>query len=295
EVSSRELAALMMGSTASDAATDSAVAAAVGLAPAVATPEVATTTAPDSATPALRVDEVTHEVRGYPVLDRVSLQVAPGEIVGVAGVSGNGQTELTGVLAGTLAADAGRVEVAGRDVTHRSVAERLAAGLGRLTEDRRGSVIPQLSVEQNLVLEDLPSFTRRGVLDNAAIRRHAEELIERFDIRARPTDAIATLSGGNMQKVLLARTLWREPRALVAAQPTRGLDVGAYRYVHDQLEALKSHGGGVLVISEDLDELRTVCDRILVLFRGRIIDEVAAGEASNDRLGRMMAGVEVPA
>jgi simple sugar transport system ATP-binding protein len=185
--------------------------------------------------------------------------------------------------------------VAGRAVTHRSVAERLAAGLGGLNEDRRGSVIPQLSVEQNLVLEDLPAFTRRGVLDNPAIRQHAEELIERFDIRARPTDAIATLSGGNMQKVLLARTLWREPRALVAAQPTRGLDVGAYRYVHDQLETLKSHGGGVLVISEDLDELRTLCDRILVLFRGRIIDEVAADEASNDRLGRMMAGGEVHA
>jgi simple sugar transport system ATP-binding protein len=296
EVSSRELAALMMGSTVPDATPDADVAAAVGLAATVPTTEVATApTEPGSTTPALRVDEVTYEVRGYPVLDRVSFQVAPGEIVGVAGVSGNGQTELTGVLAGTLTASAGRVEVGGRDVTHRSVAERLAAGLGRLTEDRRGSVVPQLSVEQNLVLEDLPSFTRRGVLDNAAIRQHAEELIERFDIRARPTDAIATLSGGNMQKVLLARTLWREPRALVAAQPTRGLDVGAYRYVHDQLETLKSHGGGVLVISEDLDELRTLCDRILVLFRGRIIDEVLADEASNDRLGRMMAGGEVHA
>lgn len=297
EVSSRELAALMMGSTVPDAAVaaDSDLAAAVGLTPAAPAPEATTTSVEASSTPALRVDGVTYELRGYPVLDRVDLQVAPGEIVGVAGISGNGQTELTGVLAGTLAAGAGRVEVAGRDVTHRSVAERLAAGLGRLTEDRRGSVIPQLSVEQNLVLEDLPAFTRRGVLDNAAIRRHAEELIERFDIRARPSDAIATLSGGNMQKVLLARTLWREPRALVAAQPTRGLDVGAYRYVHDQLETLKARGGGVLVISEDLDELRTLCDRILVLFRGRILDEVAATEATDDRLGRMMAGDEVRA
>ena len=93
-----------------------------------------------------------------------------------------------------------------------------------------------------------------------------------------------------MQKVLLARTLWREPQALIAAQPTRGLDVGAYRYVHDQLETLRARGGGVLMISEDLDELRTLCDRILVLFRGSIIDEVAPEEASNDRLGRMMAG-----
>jgi simple sugar transport system ATP-binding protein len=290
EVGSRELAALMMGSTAPDSDT----AAAVGLVPAEPVREdPATTTtsgAAGPATPSLRLDGVTYEVGGYPALDRVSLQVAPGEIVGVAGISGNGQTELTDVLAGTLAVSAGRVEVAGQDITHRSIAERLEAGLGRLTEDRRGSVIPQFSVEQNLVLEDLPSFTRRGVLDNAAIRAHAEELIDRFDIRARPTDAIATLSGGNVQKVLLARTLWREPRALVAAQPTRGLDVGAYRYVHSQLEDLTSRGGGVLVISEDLDELRTLCDRILVLFRGTITDEVTPAEASNDRLGRMMAG-----
>jgi ABC-type uncharacterized transport system ATPase subunit len=298
EVGSRELAALMMGSTAPTPGTtpDSDAAAAVGLTPATPVADTPTTAAPPgSTTPALRLDEVTYEVQGYPVLDRVSLQVAPGEIVGVAGISGNGQTELTAVLAGTLAVRSGRVEVAGEDVTHRTVAERLGAGLGRLTEDRRGSVIPQLSVEHNLVLEDLPSFTRRGVLDNAAIRRHAEELIDRYDIRARPTDAIATLSGGNMQKVLLARTLSREPRALVAAQPTRGLDVGAYRYVHDQLESLKARGGGVLVISEDLDELRTLCDRILVLFRGRITDEVAAAEATNERLGRMMAGDGVPA
>jgi simple sugar transport system ATP-binding protein len=296
QVGSRELAALMMGSTAPDPGTapDSDLAAAVGLTPAGPVQAVATASAPGSATPALRLDEVTYELRGYPALDRVSLEVAPGEIVGVAGISGNGQTELTGVLAGTLAVSGGRVEVGGQDVTRRSVADRLAAGLGRLTEDRRGSVVPQLSVEQNLVLEDLPSFTRRGVLDNAGIRRHAEELIERFDIRARPTDAIATLSGGNMQKVLLARTLWREPRALVAAQPTRGLDVGAYRYVHDQLEALRSRGGGVLVISEDLDELRTLCDRIVVLFRGQVTGEVATADATNDRRGRMMAG-EVPA
>ena len=244
--------------------------------------------------PALSLSDVSYEVRGHRVLDGVSLQVMPGEIVGVAGISGNGQTELLGVLAGTLAASRGRVEVAGKDITHSSVGERLQAGLGRLTEDRRGSVVPQLSVEQNLVLEDLRSFTRRGVLDGAAIRRHAEDLLDRFDIRAAPTDVIATLSGGNMQKVLLARTLSRRPRALVAAQPTRGLDVGAYRYVHDRLGDLKAREGGVLVISEDLDELRSLCDRILVLFRGRIIAQVAPAAATSDRLGRLMAGEAGP-
>lgn len=290
EVSSSELAGLMMGST----PTDSDAAAAVGLATAEA-PEPARVASADApaeggGVPVLRLDEVTYEVRGHAVLDRVILHVMPGEIVGVAGISGNGQTELTGVLAGTLAVSGGRVEVAGEDVTHRTVAERLAAGLGRLTEDRRGSVIPQLSVEQNLVLEDLGSFTRRGVLNSSAMRRHAQELIDRFDIRATPTDPIATLSGGNMQKVLLARTLSRRPRALVAAQPTRGLDVGAYRYVHDQLQEMRARGGGVLVISEDLDELRSLCDRILVLFRGTITHELSAAEATSERLGRMMAG-----
>ena len=152
--------------------------------------------------------------------------------------------------------------VRGTDLTRTDVAARLRAGLGRLTEDRRGSVIPQMSVEYNLVMEDLASFTRRGLLDKAAIRSHAEALIERFEIRARPTDAMATLSGGNVQKVLLARALARDPHVLVVAQPTRGLDIGAYRYVHSQLKALRDAGTGVLVVSEDLDELHGLCDRI---------------------------------
>lgn len=294
EVGDAELAALMMGSTTASTTTttDTDTAAAVGLSVPATNRDASSAASPDpgARVPALSLTDVTYEVRGHPVLDGVSLQVMPGEIVGVAGISGNGQTELTGVLAGTLAASRGRVEVAGQDITRSGVGARLQAGLGRLTEDRRGSVIPQLSVEQNLVLEDLPAFTRRGVLDGAAIRRHAEELIERFDIRATPTDVIANLSGGNMQKVLLARTLARRPRALVAAQPTRGLDVGAYRYVHGRLEDLKARDGGVLVISEDLDELRSLCDRIVVLFRGRITAEVAPAEATSDRLGRMMAG-----
>ncbi len=289
EVGNTELAALMMGSTADSSDTDTA--AAVGLPVPAATRDTSSPSRdPGTRVPALSLTDVTYEVRGHPVLDGVSLQVMPGEIVGVAGISGNGQTELTRVLAGTLAARRGRIEVAGEDITHSTVGARLRAGLGRLTEDRRGSVVPQLTVEQNLVLEDLPSFSRRGVLDGPAIRRHAEELIDRFDIRATPTDVIANLSGGNMQKVLLARTLSRRPRALVAAQPTRGLDVGAYRYVHGCLEDLKARDGGVLVISEDLDELRSLCDRILVIFRGRITAEVAPGEATSDRLGRMMAG-----
>ena len=175
------------------------------------------------------------------------------------------------------------------------MADRLAAGLGRLTEDRRGSVVPQMSVEQNLVLEDLPTYTRRGMLDKAAIRAHAEKMIDRFSILATPTATLSTLSGGNMQKVLLARALARTPRVLVAAQPTRGLDIGAYTYVHTQLQELRDSGTGVLLISEDLDELRTLCDRVAVLFRGKIVGTLSVEEATSDRLGVMMTGEAVPA
>ena len=291
EVTTKELAGLMMGTA---SAPQEEVAAAVGLP--VEEEPVAAGSASGGTTerpPVLRMTEVTLEHQGRPVLDRVSLDVMPGEIVGLAGISGNGQTELMSVLAGTESPTGGRIEVDGTDVTRLDIAGRLEAGLGRLTEDRRGSVIPQMSVEHNLVLEDLRAFTRRGTLDRAAIRKHAEQLIERFDIRATPTDPVATLSGGNMQKVLLARALARRPRVLIAAQPTRGLDIGAYQYVHAQLHELRDAGAGVLVISEDLDELRSLCDRILVLFRGAVTGSVAVGEATSDRLGAMMTGESV--
>lgn len=293
EVSSTELAGLMMGiaaapEQATSAEPDEGTAAAVGL-----PVEDQGTAAPRGTAargPVLELTEVTLEGRGRPRLDRISLQVRSGEIVGLAGISGNGQTELMGVLTGSLAPSSGHIAVDGTDVTRLDVAGRLAAGLGRLTEDRRGSVVPQLSVEHNLVLEDLGSFTRRGVLDKAAIRQHAERMIERFDIRATPAASVATLSGGNMQKVLLARALARRPRVLVVAQPTRGLDVGAYTYVHGQLREVRDGGGGVLLISEDLDELRSLCDRILVLFRGAVVGGLPVSEATGERLGAMMTG-----
>jgi general nucleoside transport system ATP-binding protein len=292
-VGTSELAALMMGIAADPVAapnTPADTATAVGLPVAPPAPEGSTT---GSGRPVLAMADLTLERGGRPVLDAITLSVAPGEILGLAGISGNGQTELMHVLCGTTAATSGRVEVDGVDVTGATVAARLEAGLGRLTEDRRGSVVPQLSVEQNLVLEDLGSYRRRGLLDRAAIRAHAQAMIERFDIRASPGDPVATLSGGNMQKVLLARALSRRPRVLVAAQPTRGLDIGAYGYVHTQLRELREAGAGVLLISEDLDELHSLCDRIAVLFRGRVVGTLAADEATNERLGVMMTGEAV--
>ena len=243
-----------------------------------------------AAAPALEVAALTLADSGRPVLDALSVRVARGEIVGVAGVSGNGQTELVDVLCGTRAATSGSVRVGTVDITRLKVTERIRAGLGRLTEDRKGSVVPQLSVEQNLVLEDLHRFRRGPFLDRGRMRAHVKDLMERFDIRANPGDPIRSLSGGNMQKVLLARAIARDPRALVASQPTRGLDVAACEYVYSQLRALREDGAAVLLISEDLDELLGVCDRIVVILEGRIVGELPAAEATREKLGVLMTG-----
>ncbi len=292
EVSTNELASLMMG--VADVAIGE-TAAAVGLPLEEAAAASAADAGTSDAPPVLELVDLTLERHGRAVLDSIDLTVRAGEIVGLAGISGNGQTELVQLLCGTERSTRGRIEVDGRDVTDADVVDRLAAGLGRLTEDRRGSVVPQMTVEQNLVLEDLPRYTRRGMLDKPAIRAHAEAMIDRFDIKATPSTTLSTLSGGNMQKVLLARALARRPRVLVAAQPTRGLDIGAYTYVHSQLQERRDSGAGVLLVSEDLDELRTLCDRVAVLFRGKIVGTLSVEEATSDRLGVMMTGEAVPA
>jgi simple sugar transport system ATP-binding protein len=252
-----------------------------------------TSTAPlAEAAAVLEVRDLTLDVDGARRLDGVSLSVAGGEIVGVAGVSGNGQTELVEMLCATSRPTAGSIHVDGVDVTAADPLGRLRAGLGRITEDRRGSVVAHLSVEQNLVLEDLDRFRRYGFTQRRRVREHARRLIAEFDIRAEPHDAIGGLSGGNLQKVLLARALARRPRALVAAQPTRGLDVGAYAYVHEQLRRLRDEGAGVLVISEDLDELLALADRLVVLYAGRVIGELPRREATVAEVGLLMTGHE---
>ena len=294
EVRAEDLAGLMMGSVTARPA-DEETAAAMGLSPEAAAPDPTPDRSTGDAPVVLELAGVTVTEADRSLVDDLSLSVRAGEIVGIAGISGNGQTELMDVLAGTRPVSAGQIRVGDTDITDAPVAARLAAGLGRLTEDRRGSVVASLSVEQNLVLEDLDSFSRRGRLDRAAIRAHAETLIERFAIRARPRDPVSSLSGGTMQKVLLARALARQPRALVVAHPTRGLDIGAYQYVHAQLAELRDTGTGVLVISEDLDELHALCDRIGVLFRGSLVDVLEVGDATADRLGAMMTGEAVPA
>jgi general nucleoside transport system ATP-binding protein len=240
----------------------------------------------------LRLEEVVAlNHQGLPAVKGVSLEIRAGEIVGLAGVSGNGQVELAQVLDGTRPSLKGRVIVAGQEVTNAGPAKIMAAGLGRIPEDRHESVVAEMSVAQNMALEHLAEFGRNGMLDHSRIRRHAEALIAEYQIKAAPDDRIRTLSGGNMQKVILARVLERQPQAIVVAQPTRGLDVGATEYIRAKLLEQRQKGAAILLISEDLDEILELSDRIAVIYEGEIMGILTAAEANLDRLGLLMSGV----
>ncbi len=241
--------------------------------------------------PILRVENLSAtDDRGLPALRSITLTVQRGEILGIAGVGGNGQRELAEVLSGLRKPTEGQIIVGNHDLTGASPADFNAAGVGRIPEDRHEGIVGDLSVAENLALEELPRFVRRGQLDRQAILDHAQRLIEQFQIKARPTDRARTLSGGNMQKLLLARVLSRQPGVVIAPQPTRGLDIGATDYVRAQLLAQRDRGAGVLLISEDLDEILALSDRIAVIYEGEIVGLLPAQEADVERLGLMMAG-----
>lgn len=230
--------------------------------------------------------------KGLPALRDISLIVHAGEILGLAGVSGNGQTEVAEVLAGTRPVTQGKMLIFDRDVTHSDAKARMAVGLGRIPEDSRANVIGQMTVAQNMAIEQLDRFSRRGYLDRMAIRRYAQALIEEYQIKASPDDRMHTLSGGNLQKVVLARVLAQSPKVLVVAQPTRGLDVSATEYVRSKLLEQRAEGAAILLISEDLDEIMHLSDTIAVLFEGRIMAIRPADGATPEELGLLMAGVQ---
>jgi simple sugar transport system ATP-binding protein len=222
-------------------------------------------------------------------LDGIELDVRAGELVGVAGVAGNGQLELAETIAGLRTPPAGRVEIGGVDVTGRGARAARRAGLAYVPEDRLGTgLAPSLTIAENLLLT-----RRRGFFVNRRrAAAQARDAIERFDIKASGPDAVTrVLSGGNAQRVLLARELAGEPRVLVAAAPTRGLDVGATAAVRELLDAFRARGGAVLLLSEDLDEVLALSDRIVVLYRGRIAHETPGDGADVEQIGYAMAGV----
>ena len=232
--------------------------------------------------------------RGDDAVRGVSLEVCAGEIVGLAGVSGNGQRELAEALAGLRPIRQGRVALDGQDVTERSPAARLAAGQAYIPEERmRDGAIKEFSVAENLILQDHghAPYSRATFLDFKAIKTRSAELIEAFNVKTPGSDTpLKNLSGGNIQKLILARELSRRPAVVIAAQPTRGVDIGATEYIHQRLLEQRTAGAAILLISEDLDEIRALSDRIAVIYEGKIVGVVDGRTATAEELGLMMAG-----
>ena len=243
--------------------------------------------------PRLRITALTVAGPRSPrAVDALSLSIAPGEILGLAGVEGNGQTELIEAIAGLRATTSGTITVDGTDVTRYSIGKRLALGITHIPEDRqtRGLVL-DYSIADNLILGRQTQFSRSGRIDRARTLAFAEDRIKAFDIRPADPNALArSLSGGNQQKIVVAREMPADFRVLLAAQPTRGVDVGAIEFIHDQLRAARCAGKAILLVSAELHEILALSDRVAVMYRGRIVTILPRAAASEDVLGPFMTG-----
>lgn len=290
-----ELAALLVGgSTAS--LEDSAAVLGLETAAGSPTPAVAQDGSPVLEVRNLVVRGAEHETG----VDGISLVVRPGEIVGLAGVDGNGQAPLADALVGLRKVESGSILLADQDMTRADIAARFRGGLGYLPEDRhQQGMILDFSLAENLLLgqHNRPPYAGRGTLSAVAAERGAEDVIREYDVRTpragqgQAAQVVAgMLSGGNQQKFLFGREVGRDPRVLVAYQPTRGLDIGATQMLHDRLRAEAANGRGILLISLDLDEILSLSHRIGVLYKGRIAAELAGAEATRESIGRLMIG-----
>ena len=246
------------------------------------------------AEPLLEIEDLrVLDDRGLEAVRGVSLEVRRGEIVGIAGVDGNGQTELVDAVTGLRKPAGGRIVVSGDDVTFAGCRDCLDAGLGHIPEDRhRRGLVLDFTLAENIALHDYrkPPDSRFGWLYPRRLVARARELLGEFDVRGGgPQTPAASLSGGNQQKVVIAREVSRNPDVLVAAQPTRGLDVGAIEFVHRRLVAERDEGRAILLVSFELDEILSLSDRILVMYEGRIVGEYGA-DVSHEELGIAMTG-----
>lgn len=233
--------------------------------------------------------------RGIQAVKNVSLSVKAGEIFGVAGVDGNGQTELIEAITGLKKVDSGKILLNGVDISSLSIRQRNEQGLGHIPEDRhKHGLILDFTLENNLILENYykTPFSTKGILNKEKIHSYAETLIEQFDVRAGqgPATSTRSMSGGNQQKAIIAREVDNSPLVMVVAQPTRGLDVGAIEYIHKRLIQERDNGKSILLFSLELDEILNVCDRIAVMYEGEIVGIVNANETNENELGLMMAG-----
>ena len=225
----------------------------------------------------------------------LNLTVRQNEILGMAGISGNGQTELSEVLFGMRSPSQGVIEINDRSLKLGNPAASIQSQMGRIPEDRIGTgLLMDLSVEENFILENHASaaFQAYGLMKSQKIHNFSDRLIKAYNIKTAGRDAITkSLSGGNLQKVMLARALAGEPSLIVASQPTRGLDVGAMEYIHQRLVEERQRGAGILLISDDLDEIFALSDRIVVLYEGKIMGEAPGATASREQIGLWMSGV----
>lgn len=226
-----------------------------------------------------------------------SLTVRAGEIVGVAGVEGNGQTELVEAITGLRKIEKGKISIANEDITHYSVRKRTLTGIGHIPEDRhKHGLVLDYSMEDNMVLQVYfkQPFSKNGILNRKAIHSYAENIIKAFDVRSGEGGAsiARSLSGGNQQKGVIGREMEREPKLLIAVQPTRGLDVGSIEYIHKRLIEHRDKGYAVLLVSLELDEVMNVADRIAVVNNGELIGIVNSNETNENEIGLMMAGVK---
>jgi simple sugar transport system ATP-binding protein len=231
---------------------------------------------------------------GVPAILDVSFEVRAGEIYGIAGVNGNGQSELVEAVTGMRSIEGGSVRLHGKDIGRLRVGLRRRAGMAHIPEDRLVVGLNlRASLDENLLVSRYrqPDFSRFGFLRPGRIRQFTQDIVRDFSIAAaRSGEGIATLSGGNLQKVVVGRELSGKPDLIVANQPTRGLDVGSIEFVHQTLLRARSQGAAVLLVSVELDEVMSLSDRIAVLFRGQIAGEMPAAQATEEELGILMAG-----
>ncbi len=236
-----------------------------------------------------------NDYRNLEILKGLNIDVRAGEIVGIAGVDGNGQTELVEVLTGLKKATSGEITLHGKDAYNVTPREAFGLGITSIPADRqKHGLVLEFSVAENLILQNFVKqpFSKNGVLNHKSIMEHARKLVEKFDVRPSGSEdrAAGTLSGGNQQKVIIAREVTNDGELLIAVNPTRGLDVGAIEFVHKYLVEQRNKGKAVLLVSFELDEVMSLSDRIDVIFEGEIIGTVAGNEANEEELGFMMAG-----
>lgn len=233
--------------------------------------------------------------RGHQSVNGVDLQVRAGEILGIAGVEGNGQHELVEAICGMRKRTEGVVEVAGKETPLLDPKKVHDLGVGHIPQDRElNGMVPSYSIADNIILNrfDEPQFTRGPLRNQVAVEEYSRDLIEQYDVRASGIFATAgSLSGGNKQKLVVARELSRKSPVLVAAQPTRGVDVGSIEFIHNQLIAARDAGQAVLLVSAELDEIMSLSDRIAVMYGGKIVAVLNAADADRQRIGRLMAGL----